>query len=70
MSKAYDRMEWAFVRAVLTQLGFAQQWVDWVMSCIESVSYTFLVNGTPQGAVKLSHGIRQGDPLCNTPEPF
>ena len=33
------------------------------MSCIKSVSYTFLVNGSPQGAVNPSRGIRQGDPL-------
>ena len=45
MSKAYDRVNWNFLRAVLTVMKFGDNWVRWVMECVSSVSYTLLVNG-------------------------
>ena len=50
-------------REVNVEMGFHENWVRLVMETIRTVSYSILINGTPQGFIKPTRGIRQGDPL-------
>ena len=63
MSKAYDRVNWNFLRAVLTVMKFDTKWVKWIMQCVTSVNYTLLVNGNLTTSFQPSQDLRQGNPL-------
>lgn len=45
MSKAYDIVEWSYLRSILSKVGFSNGWVNFIMECVTSVSYSFKING-------------------------
>jgi hypothetical protein len=63
MHKAYDRVEWIFLRNMMIKMGFHLQWVDLVMACVTSVTYSVRFNSQMTDSFIPTRGIRQGDPL-------
>ena len=61
--KAYDKLEWGFIREVLINANVPHDLVSLVMSCVSSVSTSILFNGGNVDPIIPSRGIRQGDPF-------
>ncbi|XP_021716616.1 uncharacterized protein LOC110684467 [Chenopodium quinoa] len=65
MNKAYDRVNWQFLRQALQKFGFPPYWIHIIQQCVSTVSYQLLVNGNPTKVFRPSCGLRQGDPLSS-----
>lgn len=63
LEKAYDFLNWNYIRTCLIAFGFSEHWIKLIMQCISSVSFSVLINGSAEGFFTPSRGIRQGDPL-------
>jgi exonuclease III len=63
LEKAYDRIEWSFIREVLILFKFPMSLVQLILECISSSSCAILYNGGQMDFFQPTRGIRQGDPL-------
>ena len=63
ISKAYDRIDWLYLKEVMIKMGFASRWIRWIMMCVETVDYSVIVNNESVGPIFPGRGLRQGDPL-------
>lgn len=63
LSKAFDKINWNYLEAILNAFGFDTQWIRWILALIKSTSFSILVNGSPSTPFSPSRGIRQGDLL-------
>lgn len=45
--KAYNRIEWPYLKVVLTSMGFSERWFRLFMTCVTSIRYSMLVKGSP-----------------------
>ena len=63
LEKAYDKLEWSFIRDMLIRFNLPRNLIELIMSCISSVSTSLLFNGGALESFHPTRGIRQGDPL-------
>lgn len=63
LSKEYDKVDWSFLRLVLTQTGLKNPSVNWIMGCLQSSSFVVLINGSPSRFFKASRGLHHGCPM-------
>ena len=63
IEKAYDNVNWEVLLKLLKKMGFGEKWCSWIRTCISTVQFFVLVNGSPADFFGNSRGLRQGDPL-------
>jgi hypothetical protein len=63
LKKAFDCIDWDFLRMILIQSGFSQQTTKWILSCVTSANFVVLVNGETSPFFHSGRGLRQGCPL-------
>ena len=57
ISKAYDRVEWAWLDKVMEKLCFVDRMRDLIMRCVSTITYSIKINGTPRERIIPSRGI-------------
>lgn len=58
MEKAYDMLDWNFIKHTLINIGFPMSFTKIIMNCVTTVSLSILINGYPIEYFQPSRGIR------------
>ena len=56
LAKAYDRVDWQFLKCMLGALGFDPVWIKWIMTCV--TKFSVRLNGQQLDTFSPSRGLR------------
>ncbi|XP_074293409.1 uncharacterized protein LOC141620437 [Silene latifolia] len=62
MHKAFDRVSWPFLIAIMKKFGFPIFWQNIIWEFVSTVTYNILINGEPSSSFRPSCGLRQATP--------
>ncbi|PWA88072.1 reverse transcriptase domain, Reverse transcriptase zinc-binding domain protein [Artemisia annua] len=63
LAKAYDTVEWSFLKEILGKFGFHNKMIQWIMVCVTTAKFSICLNGDRKGYFRSGRGLRQGDPI-------
>lgn len=58
ISKAYDMVEYGFLESTTRRLGFSRKWIDLIIRCITTTSFSVSINGVAKGVIHPQRGFQ------------
>ncbi|GJR29868.1 RNA-directed DNA polymerase, eukaryota, reverse transcriptase zinc-binding domain protein [Tanacetum coccineum] len=63
IAKAYDTVDWGFLKDTLVNFGFHKKMITWIMTCVSTATFSIRINRDRYGYFRRGRGLRQGDPI-------
>jgi hypothetical protein len=62
--KAYDQVNWSFMKKAMKKMGFSSKWINWTAIFYQGAQTQILVNGQTGQSFEMERGVRQGCPMA------